>query len=75
MSVPAGHSPNKLPAVARWKEDGLINAQELFVVEGVEKHHSYTSIKIKSNIQDIHKIGLKYIDEVEVIIKKREELL
>lgn len=55
--------------------DGLVNAEELFVIEGIEKHHSYTAINVKSNIEAIHRIGVQYIDQLELMLKKREELL
>ena len=55
--------------------DGLVNAEELFVIEGIEKHHSYTTINVKSNIEAIHRLGVEYIDQLELLLKKREELL
>ena len=59
----------------RLKTDGLINAEQLFSVEKVERHHSFTSLHVKTDIKQIHEIGLKYIEELEEILNKKQELL
>ena len=62
-------------SVIRLKSDGLINADQLFTVEEVEQHHSYTSVHVQTNINQIHDIGLKYIAQLEEILRMKEELL
>ena len=64
-----------IPPVIRLKSDGLINADQLFTVEEVEQHHSYTSVHVQTNINQIHDIGLNYIEQLEEILRKKEELL
>ena len=59
----------------RLKSDGLINADQLFTVEEVERHHSFTSLHVQTDIKLIHEIGLKYIEQLEEILSKKEELL
>ena len=44
-------------------------------MEEVERHHSFTSVHIQTDIKQIHEIGLKYIEQLEEILSKKEELL
>ena len=56
----------------RINSDGLNHAKELYRLESVTKHHAFTSIQIKTEVKQIHKIGMKYIEKLESFINARE---
>ena len=56
----------------RINSDGLNHAKELYRLESVTKHHAFTSIQIKTEVKQIHKIGMKYIEKLESFINVRE---
>ena len=57
---------------SRINSDGLNHARELYKVESVTKHNAFTSIQIKTEVKQIHKIGMKYIEKLESFIKAKE---
>ena len=56
----------------RINSDGLNHAKELYRLDSVTKHHAFTSIQIKTEVKQIHKIGMKYIEKLESYINARE---
>ena len=56
----------------RINSDGLNHAKELYRLDSVTKHHAFTSIQIKTEVKQIHKIGMKYIEKLESFINARE---
>jgi len=61
-------------APTRIRSDGLNVAQDLYTLEGVTKFHGFTSIQIKPHHEQIHKIGLEFIMQLEEKIEKDKEL-
>jgi len=39
--------------------------EELYTLEGVEKHHSYTSLLVRPNHDEVLARGLRFIEEAE----------
>ena len=56
----------------RINSDGLNHAKELYRLDSVTKHNAFTSIQIKTEVKQIHKIGMKYIERLESFINARE---
>ena len=56
----------------RINSDGLNHAKELYRLDSVTKHHAFTSIQIKTDVKQIHKIGMKYIEKLESFMKAME---
>ena len=61
-------------AQTRINSDGLNHARELYTLESVTKHHSFTSIQVKTHVEQIHKIGIKYIEELEQNLSDKEDV-
>ena len=58
--------------VSRLETDGLKHTKELFTLEGVTKYRSFTSLQVKTNLKLIHKIGMKFLEDLEIIMKSKE---
>ena len=56
----------------RINSDGINHAKELYRLDSVTKHHAFTSIQIKTDVKQIHKIGMKYIEKLESFMKAME---
>lgn len=56
----------------RINSDGLNHAKELYRLDSVTRHHAFTSIQVKTDVKQIHKIGMKYIEKLESFIKAME---
>ena len=56
----------------RIEADGLNHAKELYTLESVSKHNAFTSIQVKTHVNQIHKIGLKYIEKLEEYLHEKE---
>jgi len=52
-------------AALRIDRDGLSDVGELYTLEGVEKHHSYTSLLVRPNHDEVLARGLRFIEEAE----------
>lgn len=57
----------------RINTDGLNHAKELYTLQSVTKHHGFTSIQVKTNVKQIHKIGVKFIEKLEKLFEDQQQ--